>query len=200
MQKKLWWFSIIEVMIGIFIFSLWLASIYALLITTMNLNEYSKNSIIATNLARESLEIVKNIRDSNYENLYKWNQAPRELGDSYFYNKLFQTGSYYTLENNLDPSWGVSALLKQILSFGEGTAELWSKMKSYQLCLTPENLYVYCNDSLPWLTPTFFYRYVTFGEVWEVSDALKVTSKVIWSSRWYHEIQLDTIITDFLRQ
>jgi hypothetical protein len=42
----------------------------------MKLNEYSKNSIMASNLSREAIELVRNIRDSNYINLYKWNKMP----------------------------------------------------------------------------------------------------------------------------
>jgi hypothetical protein len=42
----------------------------------MKLNDYSKNSIIASNLARESLEIVRNVRDNNYKNMFKWNKLP----------------------------------------------------------------------------------------------------------------------------
>jgi hypothetical protein len=33
-----------------------------------------------------------------------------------------------------------------------------------------------------------------------ITGALQVTSKVIWYSRWYHEIELKTILTDYLRQ
>jgi hypothetical protein len=42
----------------------------------MRLNEYSKNSIVASNLARESIELIRNVRDSNYVNMYKWNKMP----------------------------------------------------------------------------------------------------------------------------
>jgi Tfp pilus assembly protein PilV len=58
------------------IFSLGLTGIYILIVSTMSLNDYSKNSIIAMNLAKESIENVRNVRDNNYKNLYKWNKLP----------------------------------------------------------------------------------------------------------------------------
>jgi len=66
-------FSIIEVMIGIFVFSLGLISIYALLASSLNVNSYNRNAIIASQLAREQLEFVYNLRDTNYEKLQLWN-------------------------------------------------------------------------------------------------------------------------------
>jgi hypothetical protein len=53
-----------------------LTGTYALILSTMSLNEYSKNSIIATNLARETLENIRNVRENNYKKLYKWNKLP----------------------------------------------------------------------------------------------------------------------------
>jgi Tfp pilus assembly protein PilV len=67
-------FSIIEVLIGIFIFSLGLVSIYALLASSLRINDYNSNAIIASNLAREQVELFRNIRDTNYKKLQVWNQ------------------------------------------------------------------------------------------------------------------------------
>jgi Tfp pilus assembly protein PilV len=67
-------FSIIEVLIGIFVFSLGLISIYALLASSLSINTYNKNAIIASNLAREQVELFRNIRDTNYTKLQVWKQ------------------------------------------------------------------------------------------------------------------------------
>jgi Tfp pilus assembly protein PilV len=45
--------SIIEVIVAIFIFTIGLSSIYLIITSSINLNEYGKNQIIASNLARE---------------------------------------------------------------------------------------------------------------------------------------------------
>jgi len=38
-----------------------------------NINTYNKNFIIASNLAREQVELIRNIRDTNYKKFQKWN-------------------------------------------------------------------------------------------------------------------------------
>jgi hypothetical protein len=51
------------------------------------LNDYNKNYIIATNLAREQLELVRNIRDSNYKQIKKYNQINPSNND---YENVFE--------------------------------------------------------------------------------------------------------------
>jgi len=63
-------------MIGVFIFTLGLVAIYALLISSLNLSEYNKNAIIASQLAVEQIEIIRNIRDTNYSTLRGWDSLP----------------------------------------------------------------------------------------------------------------------------
>ena len=189
MQKNKQWFSIVEILVWIMIFSLWLVSVYMLIASSMKMNEYSKNSIIASNLAREGIEIVRNIRDNNYATLHNWNKFPWDDVDA-----RFQTGIYYKVENNTE-------LLKEIIDFREGRNHLADKMKDYQLYLTPENSYTYDQISN---RPTHFYRYLVFDDVKSntgmvLQDALKLKSKVIWYKNGYHEIELDTILADFQR-
>lgn len=201
MKKNNTWFSIIEILIWMFIFTLWLLSIYALVIHTINLNEYSKNSIIASNLAREWIEIVRNIRDNNYKDLYRWNKLP--WNDVY---NLFSTWVYYKWENDFSTSTSLSVNLEEISDFWEWKDYLSSKMQNYVLCLNNKNQYTHnCSTSNK---KTYFYRYLKFDDVkynswWTqivLDDAIKLTSKVIWYNRWYHEVELKTILSDFLRQ
>lgn len=193
MQKNTHWFSIVEILVWVMIFSLGLVSIYMLIASSMKMNEYSKNSIIASNLAREGIEIVRNVRDNNYATLHNWNKFPGNNVDV-----KFQTGIYYKVENDLDPA----NLLQVIDVFQEGREYLADEMKNYQLYLTPENYYTY--DQAAPNTPTYFYRYLVFDDVKSntgmvLQDALKLKSKVIWYKNWYHEIELDTILADFQR-
>jgi hypothetical protein len=50
---------------------------------------------------------------------------------------------------------------------------------------------------------TYFYKYITTQKVEDINgvieNALKVTSKVIWYQRGYHEFELNTIIADWKR-
>lgn len=203
MKKNTYWFSIIEILIWIFIFALWLTSVYMLILSTSKMNAYSKNSIIASNLSREGIEVVRNLRDNNYLGLYNWNKLPWSDVD-----KKISTWVYYKVENDL-VNLDNLVKLEKIDDFWEWKNELDEqngKMNQYRLYLTPNNEYTY--NSWNWNTKTYFYRYITFEDVkyssWWVNItqtwALKMISKVIWYNYWYHEVSLDTILTDWQRQ
>jgi hypothetical protein len=74
-------------------------------------------------------------------------------------------------------------------------------MLSYKLCLDWNNLYTY--DCSSPNKPTVFYKFIKIEELkdssWIINDALKVTSKVIWNMRWYHETEINTILADWKR-
>ena len=195
-KQNIAWFSIIEVLIGIFIFTLGLISIYMIMVSSLQLNDYNKNQIIASNLAREQIELMRNVRDSNYKTLHAWDSIPGGV------NK-FSTWSYYKIANNFggwvhpvtidlfwsDPTW--------VNPIPEGQSELaptwW--MVDYRLCLDTDNRYVFCPSS----ETTPFYRYIKIEDISWVDNAFKVISKVIWYKRGYHELQIDTILADWKR-
>jgi len=192
-------FAIIEILIWIFIFTLWLISIYLLITSSLNLNLISKNQIIAWNLSKEWIELIRNIRDSNYINHHKWNQLnPRESTD---YSLVFDEWKYYTIENNFSNTLPL-VNINEILDFWEWKTEINWKMLSYRLCLDHQNRYTYDCTSL-WHKKTHFYRYLKIEKVENsdgiISDALRITSKVIWVEKWYHELQIRTILTDWKR-
>jgi prepilin-type N-terminal cleavage/methylation domain-containing protein len=59
-------FTLVEVLVAILIFGLGLISAFVLSNTASSLSMRSKQEIIATNLLREQLELIKNIRDTNF--------------------------------------------------------------------------------------------------------------------------------------
>jgi prepilin-type N-terminal cleavage/methylation domain-containing protein len=66
-------FTLIEILIAILIFSLGLIAAFTLISTATALSTRSKQEIIATNLLREQIEIIKNIRDTNFLALREYN-------------------------------------------------------------------------------------------------------------------------------
>jgi len=193
-------FSIIEVLVGIFIFSLGLVAIFMLLSSSMTLNELNKNKIIASNLAREQIEFLRNVRDTNYDRVQPWNlQNP----DSTDYTKIFSTGSYYTLESDITAS-GYPIKVQKISPFFEGPSHIATDMDAYRLCIDSQKRYTYnCTGN----TSTYFFRYLSIEPVeylsgatmTQIEDAFRVTSKVIWYKNGYHEFDIKTIITDWRR-
>ena len=88
-------FTIIELLIGMTIFSVGLAGIYALLHTTMSNMSYSRDEIIVSGLLREELALVVNTRDTNLRNYIPW--------DSVHIESSTQTGfasGVYLIEND----------------------------------------------------------------------------------------------------
>lgn len=199
-------FSLIEVMISIFVFTLWVMWVYAIIVSTMQVNDYNKNYIIASNLAREQIELVRNIRDANYKNIQNYNQIDPNKSD-YTSANLFQTWTYYKVENNFNSSNTVFPVKVEKITtspFPEWESQL-SSMWIYQICLDSNNLYTY-NCTAPNIK-TVFYKYLYVDEVkydswWTnkvIENALKVTSKVIWNSRGYHETEISTVLADWKR-
>ena len=202
MKKRLRAFSIIEVLISILIFSLWLVAVFVLIVSSMKLNDYNKNYIIASNLAREQIELVKNIRDSNYIDIHPWNQINPDI-DYDSTTNVFQTGAYYTIENDFSSFASYPIKVEEIMTFVEWKDELLWWMEEYRLCLDSQNHYSY--DCSTWNKKTPFYRYIHFNPLkynfWSTitqqDDSVIVVSKVIWYSRGYHEFELKTILTDW---
>lgn len=199
-NKKIYGFALIEILVWIFIFSLWLVSMYALISSVLRVNEYNKNFIIATNLAREQIELFRNIRDSNYQKIQKYNQINPPNTN---YSNVFLTWSYYKIENNYSQTATFPISVQDISWFVEWKDKIGlGLMDNYKLCLDNESRYTYDCGTI-WNTNTFFYKYLKIDEVkdinWIIENALKLKSKIIWYKKWYHEFELNTIITDWKR-
>lgn len=183
-------FSIIEVLIGIFVFSLGLVSIYALLASSLRISDYNNNAIIASNLAREQVELFRNIRDTNYKKLQLWNQIEPQTGD--FWN-TFNPDTYYTLENKVAQE-GIDVQVLW-LAITESQEDVLTMQSEYGLCMTQEGVYTY--DCTGWNVSTPFMRYLYIEEL--ETGSYQINSKVIWYKRGYYEYEINTIVTDWRR-
>lgn len=198
------WFSVIEILVAILIFTFWLVAVYMVIASSLRLNDYNKHFIIASNLAREQIELFKNIRDSNYSIIHKWTQINPKWSYTNVTNDFFLPGKYYAIENDYSPSATFSVKVKKINDFWEGTTMLSTKMQQYRLCLDAEKRYTY---DCVWGKKTPFYRYLKVEPLvymsWSTevteSDALRVTSTVIWNQRGYNQTDISTIVTDWKR-
>lgn len=198
-------FSIIEILVWIFIFALWITSIYAIISSTLRVGDYNKNYIIASNLAREQIELVRNLRDSNYNKIQKYNQINPWDSD---YNNVFEYWKKYKIENNYSTTANFPIEVIDITDWFEEweTKLVWTSMNSYKLCIDSQNRYNYdCSDSNS--SKTRFYKYISMEKVeyddWGttklIDNAYLVTSKVIWYIKWYHEFEVKYVIADWKR-
>ena len=66
-------FTLVELLIAIIVFALGLVAAYSLLQTATAVSMRSRDEIVGGNLLRERIELLKNVRDSNWMNLRNWN-------------------------------------------------------------------------------------------------------------------------------
>ena len=67
-------FTIIEVIMAIFVLVVGVVGIYSIAPRIVSITSINNRKFIASQLAREGIEIVRNIRDSNWLNGFDWNQ------------------------------------------------------------------------------------------------------------------------------
>ncbi len=59
-------FSLIEIIVVLFIISIGLIGILSLIVQNIQAQDYNKNNLIATQLSQEGVELIRVIRDSNW--------------------------------------------------------------------------------------------------------------------------------------
>ncbi len=199
--------SIIEVMIAIFIFTLWIASVFMIISSTSWVNTYNKNFIIASNLAREQIELIRNIRDTNYKKFQKWNMLRPETWN---YTTVF-TGSttyLYKFENQYSGTFHIkSSTWAIITNFEDKLKQFWNQWEeNYRLCLDSNNNYIYCNWNWSQVSVNYtnFYKYIEIQKLkdwaWNVIlKSYKINSKVYWNQKWIHKVEIPTILADYKR-
>ena len=73
-------FTLLEVLIAIFILTLGLVTVLGLMSYNIKQGSGTMNEVIAGNLAREGIEVVRNIRDTNLKKGDGWNDGLSDTG------------------------------------------------------------------------------------------------------------------------
>lgn len=81
------------------IFAVAMTGILALLHSTISNSLISRHEIVAANLAREQVELIKNIRNTNVRNYTDWDRA--RIDDD---GNAFLTGGVFIIENSYSNS------------------------------------------------------------------------------------------------
>ncbi len=198
-------FTIIEVLVAVMIFAVGLLSAYILVNTANSLSLRSKQEIIAANLLRESLEHIKNIRDTNMLHFRKYDSL---AGVRVCAGPIDCTmiDGWYTVENSYIP--GSSPIRMETLISPPTIRKTWIVDESrkglstttIRLCLDSIGRYTYqCGISGSTTTP--YYRYIrietsTTDPVIPPS-ALRVTAYVSTTEGGVREYTMTTLITDW---
>lgn len=195
------WFTLVELLIWILIFTMGILSSYLLIYSAINASARSRDEIIAWNIWREKLELVRNMRDSNWLQILAWNKLIN-WWDSDPLHTL--TGWYYIIWN--DYSW-TSAIKITKLSpvFSENQSYIFNPWIWDSTVLCIDALWRYTYDCSWANKTTKIYSYlkveplITKDMHWDipVDNALKVSSINITKWRGNSKYVISTIITDW---
>lgn len=200
MKKNNKAFSIIEILIWSLVFTIGILAAYSMVVGILKMNDYNKNYIIASLLAKEQVELVRNIRDSNYSKIQVYNKI-NPNSTTYWVEDKFQTWAIYKIQNDL--SWvSTFPVTLDKIDISSEPIDL-TDLEQFRLCIK-DNLYVYCDSSDDWKTN--FYKYIVVSEIkYKDDDSIdkvidnwfKLKSKVVWYSGKRSEYEINTIFTDF---
>lgn len=98
------WFTLIELIVGMTIFSVGMTAILALLSSTIDTSTVSRQEIIASNILREQIELIKNTRNSNIRSFVEWDSVFTGWANPWYLtpwsyiieNDYTSTGIFYT--------------------------------------------------------------------------------------------------------
>lgn len=204
-MKKKFWFTLMEVLIAITVFSIGVLAVLRVLTWNLSIMDNTEIKLQSTVLAKEWLELLYNLRDSNLEKSLPWNCVLNQ--DVYGWNsgQLIQntedkicTGYFGSGNFNrvLQLSFSWQNYYYQNLT--ESHDYFTGLFEDNQLCLFTWEI---GDENMSWFSyclwdvgePTFFARYLSF--TWVVADwyllpkdkILKVESHVLykkWHKTW----------------
>lgn len=194
------------------IFAVAMTGILALLHSTISSSLVSRHEIIAANLAREQIELIRNARNTNIRNYTDWDRL--RIGDD---GSGFLTGWVFLIENDYTSSGTIystsdgnitnSPIKISSLSFFPGDT-LETKFNTSQLYLDSLGRYTHSDTGSGTLYASYMIvsplKFEASGTTIEPKDGASgrnqwyiIDARVIVKSRGYTEYDMKTIITDW---
>ncbi len=200
MQKSNLGTSIVEAIVLTLIISLWLFGMYNIFDSSQKLSNTTQNRIQAIAIAREWIEVLINIRDTNWKNYSAnnsncWNTLNYNvacvLGANN--NHIISTGSYILYQDE-HSRWSMSGG-----TTGTFTDETYRNTFWMQL----DANWLYTQSWGTTLSGTIFTREIQISypnDAWNPPQKMTVKSIVQWSDSaktWLQKIEIDTILTNW---
>lgn len=204
-MKKKFWFTLIEMLIAITVFAIGVLAVLRILTWNLSIMDHTDMKLQSTVLAKEWLELLYNVRDSNLEKglpwncvlnpeVYDWRMSDEWDGDieSKICTGYFGSGNFdEVLQLSFDRE---NYYYQKLTGYSEDFDTLF---ESNKLCMYTWDIgqdigmswYSYCSED-GW-EPTFFARYISFTwinlsgyqeslEVLPMDKILKVESHVLY--------------------
>ncbi len=125
-QKKEKGFTLVELMITIFVIAIGLIGVVTLIQNTLRSASFVKSNLIASYLAQEGVELTRNIRDVNWINREDWNEGLSDgdyiidYNDNYLlsYNDIFlniDNNEFYSYESGDESKFKRKIIINQMV-------------------------------------------------------------------------------------
>jgi len=92
-------FTVLELMVGVVIFTIGFLGAYLLVNSANDVSLRSRDELIGANLMREQIELIKNLRDTNWLQFRTWDSLGLAM-DPVVPTPTLEDNAYYTIENN----------------------------------------------------------------------------------------------------
>lgn len=198
MKKNNSWFGIIEIIIWMFIFFLWITAVIMSVSSSIKMTNLNNANMIWLNLSREWVELVRNIRDTNKKltaNYKRINPYDYSLW-TFWWDVL--NPHFYTIENDII-SWTFDIKVTDQSYFNNlEEAHRNGQLEPFRLYRNPIT-WLYSHDN-SWEKTAYFRIIETKLENIEGNYEdfpLVINSIVLYELSWLKKVNLQTILTNW---
>jgi hypothetical protein len=201
------WTTIIEAMIAMFIVIVWIIWVYTIYTKSQKLSTATENRIKAISIAREWIEAMQNIRDTNWILFWADPQNCWNVQDYDFHCLWNTSGAYkikpwdYKIYKDTDNRWKlIPSSVAPLLDYSS-----WAYRTDYEVKLDPN--WLYTQSWWTWLIPIFtrkinisYLNTDTNPTPDQNDEKMLVESKVSWadnSKTWFYTVNLENLLTNW---
>lgn len=205
------WFTVLELMVGIVIFTIGFLGAYLLVNSANDVSLRSRDELIGANIMREQIELIKNLRDTNWIGFRTWDSLGLAM-DPIVPVPTLEDNTYYIIENDFAPSKWIQ-IKKLPATFNTDKTTILDDMKSSspftRLCIDSLNRYTHsCVGDTTQKTPfASFFRVeplvtrntITNADI-TVANAHKIILYFISTDKGYRVHTMSSVITNWKNQ
>lgn len=205
--------TLIEVVVAVFVVATGSAAATTLIVNSMRANSFSKDNLVALNLAVEGLEAIRNIRDTNwmkfgFDKTNCWNLEPLsgpgectapypQIGEGFYSVNLDPTTYAFDLSADIGTPLDLNTMAGTNDSYQLGFVDLTSIPGDQDIYVTSSYI---TSEGFPDGGDSKFYRMLEIsydtGDP-ATAERMDVVSTVQWRQNGVHQVQLTSSLTNY---
>lgn len=180
-------FTLIELIISITVLIIGISAIFTLTMFSIQLNKENMVKIQALELAREGMEAMRNIRDSNWINNYPYNGGDPLWGESFSEQKEIIVSPIFD-ETVSSAPWKITTIVKDDIQ----------QSRLYENTLGAVKVYSHDFISQEQSKASPFYRYISIIPEDEDHNITRIVCTVFWyENSKEKQVSLHEILTNW---